>query len=215
LQQTSQPTPTQPIHISVPEELPLARIYLVAGPAASGKTTFSSRLATERGALVLSMDDYYVDENEVIMEYDEKYGLAPQWESPDAYDMELLQRNIDELLHTGTTQLPVYSFALNRRTGYRSCTLQPGQSVVIEGLYTIRYSELFTAYTDSTVKVFIIADEAIRRARSAIRDVQERGKPLEVLEKRLHFVEMGERRWVLNQAANADYIIETNQYDPR
>jgi uridine kinase len=207
--------PDQPTYVSTTEALPTARIYLVAGPAASGKTTFSTRLAEERDGLVLSMDDYYVDETTVALEYDEEYGLAPQWESPDAYDIELLQRNIDELLRYGTTELPVYSFAENRRVGYQTCTLQPEQSIIIEGLYTVRYCQLFESYTDAIVKVFIIADEAIRRARSAIRDVQERGKPLAELAKRLHFVEIGERRWVLEQAPHADYIIETNQYDPR
>jgi Uridine kinase len=207
--------PGQPTYVSDSEALPSARIYLIAGPAASGKTTFSTQLAAERDGFVLSMDNYFVDEDAVALEYDEEYGLAPQWESPDAYDIDLLQRNIDELLHKGTTQLPVYSFAENRRVGYRTCLLRPEQPIIIEGLYTVRYCELFETFTDAIVKVFIIADEAIRRARSAIRDVQERGKPLSELAQRLHFVEIGERRWVLEQGVCADYIIETNQYDPR
>lgn len=207
--------PGQPTYVSDAEALPPARIYLIAGPAASGKTTFSTQLAAERDGFVLSMDNYFVDEDAVALEYDEEYGLAPQWESPDAYDIDLLQRNIDELLHKGTTQLPVYSFAENRRVGYRSCLLRPEQPIIIEGLYTVRYCELFETFTDAIVKVFIIADEAIRRSRSAIRDVQERGKPLSELAQRLHFVEIGERRWVLEQGASADYIIETSQYDPR
>ncbi|GCE30857.1 hypothetical protein KDA_63410 [Dictyobacter alpinus] len=197
-----------PTLISRFEDLPPAQVYLVAGPAASGKTTFSSQLASHLHAAVLSMDHYFVDEDQITVEHDEKYGEAPQWESPEAYDIQTLGQNIRELLHDGETLIPQYSFVSNRRVGYQRMHLQPGQPLVIEGLYTIRCEQFFREYADSLIKVFVVADLDIRRARARVRDVEERGKSLEIFELRRHFVELGERRWILKQEGDADFILE-------
>lgn len=199
---------SMPALISRIEDLPLAQVYLVAGPAASGKTTFSSELATHLNAAVLSMDHYYVDEDAVAIEYDDKYGDAPQWESPDAYDVEMLGKNIKELLQYGRSQIPQYSFVANRRVGYQPMQLRRGQKLVIEGLYTIRCQGFFQEYVQSMAKIFVVADLEIRRTRARVRDVEERGKPIEVFECRRHFVETGERRWGLDQVKSADCILE-------
>ena len=68
---------SMPALLSRVTELPTKRLYLIAGPAASGKATFSLALARYLGAALLSMDHYYVDEEQVVRKYDEKYGLMP------------------------------------------------------------------------------------------------------------------------------------------
>ncbi|WP_162005491.1 uridine kinase family protein [Dictyobacter vulcani] len=197
-----------PALISRIDDLPPAQVYLVAGPAASGKTTFSSQLASHLHAAVLSMDHYFVDEEHITVEHDEKYGAAPQWESPDAYDIQALGQNIRELLQDGETLIPQYSFVLNRRVGYQPMHLRPEQPLVIEGLYTIRCEQFFRDYVHSLVKVFVVADLDIRRARARVRDVEERGKALEVFELRRYFVELGEQRWGMMQERDADCVLE-------
>lgn len=191
--------------------LPRTRLYLIAGPAASGKTTFALALARYLNAVVLSMDHYYVDEEQVAKEYDEKYGLQPQWESPDAYDTHKMREDITSLLTTGYASIPEYSFAQNCRVGYQELRLKQGQPLIIEGLYTIRFADLLTDCSDSFVKLFIHADTEVRRARSRTRDVIARGKPPEAFEKRYHFVALGEQRWVLKQVHDADFMIETTR----
>ncbi|GCE23797.1 uridine kinase family protein [Dictyobacter kobayashii] len=190
------------------EDLPPAQVYLVAGPAASGKTTFSTQLAHHLNAAVLSMDHYFVDEDAITIEHDEIYGVAPQWESPEAYDIHTLGQNIKELLQYGETLIPRYSFVANRRVGHQAMHLQPNQNLVIEGLYPIRCEQFFRAYAQSIVKIFVVADLDIRRARARVRDVEERGKSIEVFDARRHFVELGERRWVLKQERDADFVLE-------
>ncbi|GLV54990.1 hypothetical protein KDH_18370 [Dictyobacter sp. S3.2.2.5] len=205
-----------PALISRIEDLPRAQVYLVAGPAASGKTTFSTQLAQYFDAAVLSMDHYFVDEADITIEQDEIYGAAPQWESPEAYDMRAIGRNIKELLQQGQTLIPQYSFVANRRVGYQPMHLRPQQKLVIEGLYTIRSEQFFRDYAHSIVKIFVVADLEIRRARARVRDVEERGKPIEVFDARRHFVELGERRWILQQERDADFMLEihdTFSYD--
>ncbi|GHO83648.1 uridine kinase family protein [Dictyobacter formicarum] len=197
-----------PALISRIEDLPLAQVYLVAGPAASGKTTFSTRLAHYLDAAVLSMDHYFVDEDDITIEYDDVYGAAPQWESPEAYDFHTLGRNIKELLQRGQTFIPQYSFVANRRVGYQPMYLRPQQKLIIEGLYTIRSEQFFRDYAQSIVKIFVVADLDIRRARARVRDVEERGKPIEVFDARRHFIELGERRWILQQERDADFALE-------
>ncbi|HTI15827.1 MAG TPA: hypothetical protein VL461_14885 [Dictyobacter sp.] len=192
------------------DELPLARVYLVAGPAASGKTTFSTLLASQRDAVVLSMDNYFIDEDAIVLEHDELYGLAPQWESPDAYDMRTLQRNVQELFTTGEALIPVYSFAENRRVGYQPLTLRQHQHLIIEGLYTVRYRSFFAAYADELVSVFVVAEQMVRDARARQRDMTERGKPAAEFEKRRHFSHLGEQRWGLVQEQQADFVLRTD-----
>lgn len=50
-----------PVQLAQIDELPLVQVYLVAGPAASGKTTFATELAMHLKATVLSMDHYFVE----------------------------------------------------------------------------------------------------------------------------------------------------------
>ncbi|GHO46276.1 hypothetical protein KSX_44390 [Ktedonospora formicarum] len=191
------------------DALPLKRIYLIAGPAASGKTTFATTLARHMRATLLSMDHYYLDEDVVVKEYDEKYGVMPQWESPDAYDVYRMREDIDALLTTGSATIPSYSFVHSRREGYQDMCLDEDQPLIIEGLYAIRFSGILSEENDSMLKLYIHAETEERRARSHIRDVVKRGKPLADFEKRYHFVDLGEKRWVLRQMHDADFVIES------
>lgn len=203
---------SKPARLSRIDDLPRAQVYLIAGPAASGKTTFSSALAAYYNAAQLSMDNYFVDEDQAPYEYDGIYGRAPQWESPDAYDIATLKRNLQELLITGATAIPRYSFAMNKRDGYQPMQMAKGQVLIIEGLYTVRYQALFKGYCDSLTAIFMNAPVAERHARARLRDIEERGKPVEEFEKHYHFVTLGEQRWVLAQASEADYLIETSNH---
>ncbi|GHO59685.1 uridine kinase family protein [Ktedonobacter robiniae] len=202
---------SMPTLLSRVAELPAKRLYLVAGPAASGKTTFSLALARYLGAALLSMDHYYVDEEQVVREYDEKYGLVPQWESPEAYNVERMQQDICELLRTGHAKIPHYSFVENRKVGEQEMSLGLEQPLIVEGLYAIRFEPLFRELTDSFVSLYIQAETEVRRARSRVRDVVERGKLPEEFEKRYHFVSLGEQRWGLSQMREANFVVEANE----
>jgi uridine kinase len=193
------------------EDLPYAEIYLIAGPTAAGKTTFSSILAVHLNAVVLPMDDYYLDEDQAPLEYNEEYGKAPQWESPEAYDIELLLSNIGQLLDKGEVWVPEYSFSQNKRTGYRVLPRKLEQSIIVEGLYAIKCKPLLVNMSISTIAIFVTATESVREVRARTRDTEERGKPDELFTKRFHFMRIGEQRWLLKQAEEADFTLDTSE----
>ncbi len=198
-----------PIILQKIKDLPPAQVYLVAGPAASGKTTFAAKLAARMDGVVLSLDNYFVDEDAVMIEYDEKYGMALQWESPEAYDIQMLKQNLHQLIETGETHLPTYSFAANKRIGYHPLRMKSGQPLIIEGLYTIRFQDFLGGHGGAVASIFVFADKAERHNRARTRDLIERGKPAEDFEKHYHFVSLGEERWLMEQAARADFIFQT------
>ncbi|GCE12229.1 uridine kinase family protein [Tengunoibacter tsumagoiensis] len=191
-------------------ELPAAELYLVAGPAASGKTTFAKALAQHLNATILSLDNYYLDEDAVVLEYDERYGHVAQWDSPEAFDLLSFQQNIRDLIQTGQAQIPSYSFAKNCRDGFQTLTKGEGQALIIEGLYSIRFQPLLEEITDSVTTIFVQAERETRWVRRRIRDLQERGKVAEDFERRYHFVTAAEQRWLLEQEHHAEYILATD-----
>ncbi len=201
----------QPVELEAfAAELPRAGLYLIGGPTGSGKSALGQAIRTCRKALVVAMDDYFLDRDHIVSETSEEYGSAPQWTSPDAYDLPLLITNITELLSVGQTLMPKFSHAQDRRTGYDLVTRQDDQPMVIEGLYAIRYRDQITPLGINSLAVYVTANEVVRTERIRLRDFRERGQDPATFDKRLFFIRLGERRWVVEQYLDADITLDTS-----
>ena len=118
--------------------LPSAQVYLIAGPTGAGKTKLALGLSAHVNAKVIGMDNYFIDEEKVPIEYSDIYGSAPQWDSPDACDFELLIRNLVQLIRTRKTTIPLFSFPLNKRVGSNIMEITGSAPIIVEGLHAIR-----------------------------------------------------------------------------
>lgn len=116
---------------------PTIKAVFVSGPTASGKTTFSNRLAQiliERGhpTRLISLDDYY---NVSTGRFDEKG--RPDFESIDTLDTEQMVKDFSELLSGRSVQLPSFDFVSRKRYHelHKNISLLDGEIMLVEGLH--------------------------------------------------------------------------------
>ena len=116
-----------------------ARLVLICGPSSSGKTTFAKRLCIQIGVngkktLYMGTDDYYKEKSERI--YDE--NGKPDLESIRAIDVNLLVRDIKELLDEQEVDLPTYDFTRSCKVyGKRMTTIDNDTIIVLEGIHAM------------------------------------------------------------------------------
>ena len=118
---------------------PLPRLIMVAGPSASGKTTFSQRLGVQLRVnglrpRTISMDNYYVDRKKTPRHSDGSYDF----ESVYALDLDLFNDHLKKIIAQKEVQSPVYDF----KTGKRSrktipILLRDRDVLVLEGIHAL------------------------------------------------------------------------------
>src|SRR5437762_4912096 len=108
----------------------------VSGPSSSGKTTTTVKL-TQRlekqslRFLTLNLDDYFW----ALIEHPTDWINDRNYETPEALDIQLLNRHLKALLAGETIEKPVYSFKEGRRTATKSIKLQPDQILLLDCLH--------------------------------------------------------------------------------
>lgn len=118
---------------------PEARLILVAGPSASGKTTFTKRLGVQLRVLglrpvALSMDNYYVNRADTPKHTDGTYNF----ESLEALDLDLFNDQVRQLVRGEAVETPVYSFPAGTRAAKTVPTqLRPGEILIVEGIHCL------------------------------------------------------------------------------
>ncbi len=135
------------------------RIVLIAGPSASGKTTFSKRLAIQlrvlgRNPVSISLDDYFLDREHTPKDEDGQ----PDFESIDALDLPLLNRHLVELLDGREVELPSFDFHSGARKP-RGAPLQlPDRALLIlEGIHGLNDRLTHLVPREAKFKVYVSA----------------------------------------------------------
>jgi len=118
-----------------------ARVVLIAGPSASGKTTFSKRLAIQLRVngywpLIISLDNYFFDRTKTPR--DESGEL--DFETIEAIDVALFNTQLRRLLSGRTVTIPYYDFHTGKRSKGRSVGLKKGAVVLVEGIHAFNRS---------------------------------------------------------------------------
>ena len=147
------------------------RMMWVSGPSSSGKTTTTVKL-TERlqkqglRFLMLNLDDYFWS----LVEHPTDWINDRNYETPEALDIQLLNRHLTGLLGGETIEKPIYSFKEGRRTATKPIKLEPDQILLLDclhGLYPpitegIPASSQFRLYIE-TQNVLYEGDGSTRR----------------------------------------------------
>ena len=113
------------------------RLVLIAGPSSSGKTTFARRLCIQLRVnglkpLYMGTDDYFVEREDTPL--DEKG--EKDFENLDALDIDLFNRNMNDLLAGKKVDLPEFDFMTGHKVfGKRITSIDPSQPIVIEGIH--------------------------------------------------------------------------------
>jgi uridine kinase len=169
--------------------------------------------------LMLNLDDYFW----ALVEHPSDWINDRNFETPEALDIELLNRHLRDLLDGKTIEKPVYSFKEGRRISSKPVKLEKGQILLLDclhGFYPpitegIDPTTQFRVYIE-TMNVLYEGDGStnrltkftdVRLIRRMLRDVQHRNhSPLSTM-LHWHYVRAGELFSIVPLMGLADHIV--------
>jgi uridine kinase len=200
------------------------KIVLVAGPSASGKTTFSKRLGVQLAVNGLhphqiSVDNYFVDREKTPLD---EYGNH-DFEALGAIDIDFFNGQLLSLFNGEEVQLPKFDFTRGKRymNGDR-LKLNKDDILIVEGIHGMNPDLIPEIDEKNTYKIFISALTQIsfdehthistadnRLIRRIIRDSQYRSYRAADTIKRWPSVRRGEERNIFPFQENADVMFNS------
>ena len=115
-----------------------AKIVMLTGPSASGKTTSAhciARALQQQGtpAQVISLDNFFKG----AQYYPRLPDGTLDYENPDTLDLPLIKQCLRELSETGKTVLPIYDFATESRSSETETLDLEGGVCIVEGIHAL------------------------------------------------------------------------------
>ena len=147
----------------------------IAGGTASGKTTIARKIfdaSCKYGTVaMIRMDDYYKENNHLSLEDRQKIN----YDHPNAYDVDLLIKDLDALKKGQTIEKPTYDFVNHNRAEAKE-TVKPANVIILEGIMTFAITEVRSL---CEIKIFVDTPDDIRFIRRLERDTKKRGRSVE------------------------------------
>ena len=201
------------------------KLVFIAGPSSSGKTTFAKKVAIQLRvlgykAIVLSLDDYFKDNDEL----QEEQGENLNFEVLEALDLKLLNEHLNLLLGGYKIALPKFDFLQGKKvTSKRMIKTDDNTILIFEGIHGINPG--LTKGIDNSVKFKIyisalthlnfddknrIATHDMRLIRRIVRDYKYRGhnaaKTIQMWKK----VVEGETNYIFKYQGNSDIMFNSS-----
>ena len=148
----------------------------IAGGTGSGKTTVVKSIVDSLPAnevALLPLDSYYKDSSHIPVE--ERQNI--NFDHPNAFDWELLSKQVEMLRQGKAIEQPVYSYLTCTRQP-ETIHIEPRKVVIIEGILALSDKRLRDLMD---LRVFVDADSDERLIRVIQRDVIERGRTAEAV----------------------------------
>jgi uridine kinase len=164
---------------------PTASITLIgiSGGSGSGKTTFArlldrqlNRTFGEGCSSILAQDHYYIDQS---ARFKEDGDPSVNFDHPSAIEFPLLARHLEKLKQGHPIEVPVYDFVTHTRKAVTT-PFHPTRFVIVDGMLLLS-QPLIRPWLDH--RIFVDAPESVRYERRLKRDVVERGRTPEGVER--------------------------------
>lgn len=199
------------------------RLVLISGPSASGKTTFSKRLAIQLLAnglhpFTLELDNYFVDRRMTPLDEQGEYDF----ESLYAVNLPLFNRHLNQLIQGEQIQLPRFDFHTGTSNPDRIAQLKPNQIIIVEGIHglnpalvpDIDDSLIHRVYVSALTQLNVdthnrVPTTDVRMLRRIVRDALRRGYSATDTLKRWPSVRRGEKRNIFPYQDNADSMFNS------
>ncbi len=181
----------------------MAILIGIAGGTGSGKTSFARKLVEsigEESCLLLPQDSYYRDTSSLNPEE----RLRWNYDHPHAFDTSLLEQDLRELKMSRPVPHLTYDYATHARIVLPDA-LRPRPVIVLEGILVLAEESLRRIMD---IKLFIDTDADVRILRRLRRDLKERGRSYDSVEKQyLESVRLMHLEFVEPSKRYADLII--------
>lgn len=203
-----------------------SRLVFLAGPSSSGKTTSANRLAVQlqvhgKKPILLSLDDYYINRDEIPPGPDGKLDL----EHINTIDTALFAQHMAALLSGAEVEIPVFNFKTGKREWRGRLVSLPEDSVmIVEGLHALNpvllpegvdTRRIFRMYVSPLLPLNLdnhnrIPTSYLRLLRRIVRDYESRGTSVQRTIAMWDSVRRGEKRWIFPYQENADVIFNSS-----
>ena len=179
----------------------------ITGGSGSGKSTVVKRIEEATpDCVVIAQDNYYKSAPQVSNEN----ITAVNFDQPQAFDMELMISNLNDLKNGRPTWMPQYDFCTHSRKD-EFILLEPKKIIIVDGLMVL-YDERIRNLLD--LKIFVETPADIRFIRRLKRDIVERGRTMDsVIEQYLSVVRPGHYNFIEPTKEYADLIIPEGGYN--
>lgn len=200
------------------------RIVLIAGPSASGKTTFAQRLCIQLRVnglkpLYMGTDDYFLERSEMVPDTNGKLNF----EDLTAFDLDLFNDQMNALLSGREVDMPVFDFITgSKRYGTRITRAEKDQPIVIEGIHALNPKLTDHIADDQKFKIYIspltalnidpnnrIPVTDLRLIRRMARDMRSRNRTAEQTLEQWNDVRKGEEKNVFPFNGEADVLFNS------
>ena len=200
------------------------KIVFIAGPSSSGKTSTSKRLAIQCRILglnpkVIELDNYFVDRERTPRDENGEYDF----EALNAMDLDLLGRQLNDLLDGKEVEIPRFDFKEGRQVFEGNMMrLHEKDILIMEGIHALNPamipgvdpSKVFRVYASALTSLSIDENNNIstsdnRMLRRMVRDNRTRGVVPEDTIMRWQSVRRGENRNIFPFQENADAVFNS------
>ena len=199
------------------------RLALIAGPSASGKTTFSKRLSIQLLAhgihpFPLAMDNYFVDREKTPRDANGGYDF----EAVEALDVPLFNRHLLALMNGEEVHLPHFNFKTGRREPGEMVQLRPDHIVIVEGIHGLNPQLAPDLPRETVFRIFVsaltqlnvdrndrVSTTDTRLIRRIVRDATYRDYSAEETLQRWESVRNGEKRYIFPYQEHADVMFNS------
>jgi len=195
------------------------KIILVAGPSSSGKTTFANRLSIQLRVnglipIPLSLDNYFFNRMDTPKDENGNYD----YESINALDLKLLNRDLEKLMNEEKVDLPIYNFKTGEKEWNDYKVKLPKNGVLIlEGIHGLNPNLISSELNSNVFKIYIsaltqlnidnhnrISTTDVRKVRRIVRDSLSRGYKAEDTLKMWESIRKGEKKNIFIYQEEAD-----------
>ncbi len=149
----------------------MAKIILVGGGSASGKTYVIDQVISKLGSdniVHFSIDDYYKDLSSMALEDRKKQNF----DHPKAFDWKLMKEQLLMLKNDHAVDKPTYDYVAHTRAK-EVVHVEPNKLIIVEGIMALVNKDVREL---GDLKIFINASRERRLLRRMDRDLHERGR---------------------------------------
>lgn len=201
-----------------------AKIVMLTGPSASGKTTSAHKVAealeaSGTPAHVISLDNFFKG----AQYYPRLPDGTLDYENPDTLDISLIRQCLSDLSTTGKTVLPIYDFTAESRSSETETLDLKGGVCIVEGIHALNPELTGLVKGDDVYRIYaglreeycidgrrVINTQDIRLCRRTLRDAAARGRsPAKTLAMWDRVLD-GETRYIKGFKTTADFLLDTS-----
>ena len=179
----------------------------ITGGSGSGKSTVVRKIhEANRDSVCIEQDNYYKSATFVSNDNITAYNF----DHPDAFDMDLMMANLEDLKAGRAIEMPQYDFVHHRRKD-ETLHVEPKSIIIVDGLMVL-YDRRIRDLLD--LKLYVDTPADIRFVRRLVRDINERGRTVEsVVEQYVNVVRPGHMNFVEPCKEFADLVIPEGGYN--